>query len=98
MPGRGTISIDLDRHCLRAVEVARNGRSIKVNRMVVEPVPDDLKRDDPEVLGAWIGGRLKAARFPRDRATLAIAREHVALKRMAMPITTSGTSLRSPAP
>jgi type IV pilus assembly protein PilM len=87
MASRANIAIDIDRRCLRAVQAEREGRRIEVKRMIVEPVPETVDGDDPDALGAWMRGRLEAARIPRERATFAITREDVALKRMAMPTT-----------
>ena len=82
-----SIAIDIDRRVLRAVEADRDGRALRVRRLAIEPVPGNLDADDPQALGTWMRRRLEAAHFPRDRATLAIARGHVALKRMALPTT-----------
>jgi hypothetical protein len=52
---------------------------------VSEPLPEDLAADDPKAVGAWVGRTLSEASFPKAIATIAIAREHVALKRITLP-------------
>ncbi|MCI0362844.1 MAG: hypothetical protein L0219_03120, partial [Phycisphaerales bacterium] len=87
MKSGDAIAIDLGRRRVRVLLAgAGRGRGIlKIKRTLVEDYPSDLNADDPEAVGRWLGGRLIAARVPRGRATIAIGREHVGLKRMTLP-------------
>ncbi|HRP63115.1 MAG TPA: pilus assembly protein PilM [Phycisphaerales bacterium] len=85
MPQRNAIAIDIGRHRLRALLADRDGGILRVRKVVQEDLPEDLPADDPERVGSWIAEALKNAGFPRDRAVLALAREHVSLKRLTLP-------------
>ncbi len=85
MPARNAIAIDLGRRWLRAIHATRSRQRLRVRRIVSEPLPEDLAADDPNAVGAWVGRTLSEASFPKGRATIAIAREHVALKRITLP-------------
>ena len=85
MPARSAIAIDLGRRWLRAIHATRSRQRLRVRRIVSEPLPEDLAADDPKAVGAWVGRTLSEASFPKSRATIAIAREHVALKRITLP-------------
>src|SRR5262249_22654600 len=41
--------------------------------------------DDPNAVGQWVAERMRAAKFPRGDAAIAIGREHVGLKRITLP-------------
>ncbi|MCH8006797.1 MAG: pilus assembly protein PilM [Planctomycetes bacterium] len=79
-----TIAIDLGRRRLRAVEAGLAAGSLRVRRVMVEPVPEDLDRDDAAALGRWVGRALGRARFPKAAATFAVSREHVVMKRITL--------------
>jgi len=79
-----TIAIDLGRRRLRAVEAGLAAGSLRVRRVMVEPVPEDLDRDDAAALGLWVGRALGRARFPKAAATFAVSREHVVMKRITL--------------
>jgi hypothetical protein len=84
---RSTIALGVSRRWLCAVQgSARQGRLV-IRRTLVEPVPKTLARDEPETLGRWVGQQLRASGFPRGRVVLALAREQLGLKRMAVPTT-----------
>jgi len=88
MASRNVIAIDIGRRRLQAVCAQRTGRrgaNVEVTRTLQQPLPDDLDSTDAEALGRWVKTQLKAARFPRGRATIAIAREHVGVKRLTLP-------------
>ena len=82
-----TIAIDLGRQRLRAVEAGLGAESLRVRRVLVEPVPEDLDRDDATALGRWAGRELSRARFPKAAATFAVSREHVVMKRITLRTT-----------
>ena len=85
MTARNEIVIDLGRRRLQAVQVARSRNGLRVKRALVEAVPDGLNIDEAKAYGAWAGLQLAKAGFPRTKATIEIAREHVALKRLSLP-------------
>ena len=87
MASNHAIAIDIGRHRLRAVLASQQRNTIRIQRVLVENVPDELDSDDAESLGRWVGDCLKTARFPRENAVFALAREHVGLKRMMLPST-----------
>ncbi len=82
-----TIAIDLGRQRLRAVEAGLGAGSLRVRRVLVEPVPEDLDRDDATAMGRWAGRELSRARFPKAAATFAVSREHVVMKRITLRTT-----------
>ena len=85
MPGRTLIAIDFGRRRFRAVEASMDRARLKVRRALVEPVPPDLDPDDAKAVGAWAGRQLATAGIARGKAVLAIPREHVVMKRLALP-------------
>ena len=85
MPGRNVIAIDIGRRRLRALLAARGRNTLTVKRVLVEPVPEGLDTKDPQAVGSWLGRCLRKAKFPKERATIAISRERVGLKRITLP-------------
>jgi hypothetical protein len=85
VPGRNAIAIDIGRRRLRAIQADCDRNRITVKRLLVEPVPDDLDAGDPKALGTWAGQQLGSAGFSRTKAVIAMAREHVVLKRVRLP-------------
>ncbi len=85
MPARNVIAIDIGRRRLRALLASRGRNTLTVKRVLVEPVPEDLDTKDPEAVGSWLGRCLKKAKFPKEKATIAISRERVGLKRITLP-------------
>ena len=85
MPGRNAIAIDIGRQRLRAVLADCDRNRVTVKRMLVESVPDDLDVGDAKSVGTWAGQQLSSAGFPRTKAVIAVAREHVVLKRVRLP-------------
>lgn len=87
MSTRNVIAIDLGRRRLRALLAQRDGGILRVRRVVMDEMPASLNVEDPDAVGAWVGEQLRAAGFPRGRATIALSREHVGLKRITLPTT-----------
>jgi len=87
MASQRAIAIDMGRRRLRAIEADVDRGRLTVRRVLVEPLPDDLDRDDPQGIGAWVGRTLRTAGLGKVRATVAISREHVVLKRLTLPST-----------
>jgi Tfp pilus assembly PilM family ATPase len=85
MGSRNAIAIEIGRRRLRALLASRDRDRLTVRRVLVEDVPEQIDPEDASAVGAWIGERLGAADFPRGRATIAISREHVGLKRLTLP-------------
>lgn len=86
MSTRNAIAIELGRRRLRAVLASRGrGGRLKIRRVLLDDVPAEVDRDDPAAVGAWLGKQLKQARFPSGKATFAIGRDHVVLKRFTLP-------------
>ncbi len=85
MPARNVIAIDIGRRRLRALLATRGRRNLAVRRVMVEPVPENLDTQDAQALGAWVGQCLRNAGFPTAKATIAISRERVGLKRITLP-------------
>jgi Tfp pilus assembly PilM family ATPase len=85
VPGRNAIAIDIGRRRLRAVLADCDRNRVTVRRSVVESVPEDLDVTDARAVGTWAGQQLTAAGFPKAKAVIAIAREHVVLKRVRLP-------------
>jgi len=80
-----SIAIDFGRRRLRALHAQRDGGILRVRNVILKDVPDELNIDDAEDYGKWVGQTLREAGFPRGRATIALAREHVGLKRIHLP-------------
>jgi hypothetical protein len=85
VPGRNAVAIDIGRRRLRAVLADCDRNRVMVKRTLVEPVPHDLDMDDARAVGAWAGRHLAAAGFPKAKSIIAVAREHVVLKRIRLP-------------
>ena len=82
---RTVIAIDIGRRRLRALAASRTREGLRVGKVLAETFPDDLADDDARAVGAWAGRQLARAGFPRGKATIAIPREHLALKRITLP-------------
>ncbi len=85
MTPRNAIAIEIGPRHLRALHATRDRERLRVHRAIVRAMPQGLDVANPEAVGAWIRGELDAAGFPRGRVTLALAREHVGLKRLSLP-------------
>ena len=85
MPARNVIAIDIGRRRLRALLAARGRSKLVVKRVLVEPVPENLDTKDAQAVGSWLGRCLRNAKFPKEKATIAISRERVGLKRITLP-------------
>jgi Tfp pilus assembly PilM family ATPase len=85
VPGRNAIAIDIGRQRLRAVLADCDRNRVTVRRTLIEPVPDDLDMTDARAVGAGAGQQLGSAGFPKGKSLIAIAREHVVLKRVRLP-------------
>jgi len=82
-----TMAIEMGRRRLRAVLARRHRNVLRVERVLSEEIRRTSTRVNPAALGEWIRQQLRAARFPRGRAIVALAREHVGLKRFSLPST-----------
>ncbi len=87
MAAQRAIAIDIGRRRLRAVEADVDRGSLRVRRVLVEPLPDGLAADDRQAIGDWVGRTLHTAGLGKARVTVAISREHVVLKRLTLPST-----------
>lgn len=85
MFSRPSIAIDIGRQRLRALLAQRDGTMLRVRKTLIEDLPSDLDVDDAAALGQWVRESLKNAGFPRGNVSLALAREHVGLKRLHLP-------------
>jgi Tfp pilus assembly PilM family ATPase len=85
MSSRTSIAIEIGRRRLRVVAASREQDFVAVRGSLVCDVPESVAIDDPAALGAWIRQELDHAKFPTGRATVALAREHVGLKRITLP-------------
>jgi len=85
MAATNTMAIDITRRRFRAVEVSRAGQLLRVERVLVHDVPERLDLGDAAAVGAWMGATLTRHGFRRGRVTIAMSREHVALKRITLP-------------
>lgn len=81
------IAIDLGRRRLRALLARRDGGILRVRKVILKDIPDEISTDDAEAYGVWVGRTLREAGFPRGKATIALAREHVGVKRIHLPTT-----------
>ena len=84
---RNAMAIEIGRRRLRAILAGRNGGCLRVKRTLVADLPGGLEGGDPKALGRWIGDELASAGFPKGRATIALARGRVGLKRIVLPTT-----------
>jgi Tfp pilus assembly PilM family ATPase len=84
---RSAIAIDLGRRRLRALLAEREGGILRVKQVLMKDVPEQLDIDDVEQYGEWVSRSLAEAGFPKGKATIALAREHVGLKRIHLPTT-----------
>jgi Tfp pilus assembly PilM family ATPase len=82
---RHAIAVDLGRRRLRALYGVAEGGVLRVQRRVVAKVPEHVDPEDPEAVGRWVGFQLRQAGIPTSRATIALAREHVSVKRLTLP-------------
>lgn len=90
MNARNLIALDFSPRGLRAVLAARGSRGALIIRRRCEAVvPAEFDSTDAEQYGRWAGEQLRAAGFPRGRATIVLGREQVALKRLTLPTTES---------
>lgn len=89
MPRGDTIAIDIVRRRLRAIEAVASRGKLQVKRVLAATAPDALDMQDPAAVGPWVAEQLRGAGIPRGRATFAIAREAVVLKRLTLPTTDS---------
>ncbi|MCP3904426.1 MAG: pilus assembly protein PilM [Planctomycetes bacterium] len=85
MSSRTSIAIEIGRRRVRAVAASRDQGRVEVECSLVSDVPASVDTDDAAALGAWIREHLDRAGFPKGRATIALAREHVGLKRLVLP-------------
>jgi len=87
MSARSTLAIEIGRRRLRALHAVHQRGVLRVKRILAEPFPKEIDREDVQALGAWVGATLREAKFPRTRAIVAMAREHVGFKRLTLPTT-----------
>lgn len=85
MPRGDTIAIDIVRRRLRAIEATSSRGKLTVQRVVVATAPEQMDMQDAEAVGTWMAEQLRDAGIPRGKATFAIPREAVALKRLTLP-------------
>ena len=85
MSPRTSIAIEIGRRRLRVVAASWEQDFVAVRGSLVCDVPGSVDIDDAAALGAWIRRELDHAKFPAGRATVALAREHVGLKRLTLP-------------
>jgi hypothetical protein len=82
---RGEVAVEFSGSRLRAVHATlRNGRA-RIRRIVSVDVPPALDRDDAAAFGRWLKEVWSEHRLPRTGVTVALAREHVGLKRLTLP-------------
>jgi hypothetical protein len=87
MLGSRAVAIELGRKRLCALQAGFRRSGVVVRRMLVEPIPADLSRADPEALGRWLAETLRKAGMPTTRAAIALSRDEVILKRLVLPTT-----------
>lgn len=94
MPSRHHLAIDLGRRRLRALLATHRGKSLKVQRVLIEQLPADLDPQDAEQVGAWVAATLREAGlisrrggFGGPHAVIALSRETIGVKRMSLPTT-----------
>ncbi|MCA9292151.1 MAG: hypothetical protein KDA25_13545 [Phycisphaerales bacterium] len=88
MAARHAIAIDFGRRGLRAVRVDhQRGHRQVVREIVSTAIPGTLDRDDIEAAGRWLRACLDDADIGRGRATIAISREDLIIKRLTLPTT-----------
>ena len=85
MTPRNGIAIEIGPRHLRALLAAREEGRLHARRAIVREIPADIDLEDADAIGAWIRAELDAAGFPHGRVTVALAREHVGLKRLSLP-------------
>ena len=85
MPRRDMLVIDLGRRRVRALHARAGGPGLRVENVLVADIPSSIDSEDAEPLGRWIGEQLKKAGIPRIKATFAVSREHVGVKRLRLP-------------
>jgi hypothetical protein len=85
MATRNTIAIEVSRRRLGAIHVVASRDSLRVKALVSAEMPADVPHDDADAVGAWLAEQLRAAGIPRGRATFALSRESVAMKRLTFP-------------
>lgn len=81
------LAIDWDKRNLRMALVRIRADDIELLKAVSVPIPDEVARDDPESLGAFIREAMRQSRLSVKSVILNIPREHVVLNTMELPPT-----------
>ncbi len=84
---RHTTIIDLGRSRMRVLQAHRAGSGYTVTRSWAKHLPTELKRNDADAIGSWIGQELRVAGFKRGTAIVSLPREDVVVKRLILPTT-----------
>lgn len=82
---RGEVAVEITGTRLRAVHASLKGGRAKIKRIVSVDVPPTVDRRDAESLGRWLKEVWSENKLPRRNVTVALAREHVGLKRLTLP-------------
>ena len=87
MLGSRAVAIELGRKRLCALQASYRRGGVTVHQTLVEAIPADLSRSDPQALGTWLRETLSRMGMPTSRAVIALSRDEVILKRLALPTT-----------
>lgn len=85
MLGSRAVAIELGRKRLCALQGGARRSGVVVRKTLVEPIPADLSRNDPEALGKWLAETLRSAGMSTSKAVVALSRDEVILKRLILP-------------
>lgn len=81
------LAIDWDKRDLRMALVRVRADGIELLKAVSVPIPEEVARDDPESLGAFIREAMRQSRLSVKSVLLNIPREQVVLNMMELPPT-----------
>ncbi len=83
--GREYSVLEIDGPRLAAVSAAVTGDRIAIRRWLISHRPESLAGDQPDAVGAWVGGEFGRGQLSRARTILAVSRGDVVLKQLALP-------------
>jgi hypothetical protein len=85
MAARSALAIGLSRRSVGVVRGKLGAQSLRIVGHLQTRIPDDVDPDDADALGTWLGEVLRANKLKADKATVAMARDQLGVKRLMLP-------------